>query len=314
MSSVTSGWTRLAEVVLGCEALWRQIKSANLTLKRRVTRCALHRRLGKGARVTRTGKPFSAGRSRPPVSWACARYSSWQVAQVTWRTPSGSRTLAPNALLNTNNGLCAGNVCHTAGAMPGGDLDLTSPNLASRLVNVNAPHAGIDMEAGGVSCPQAKLIDTANPMASWILVKTNDMQGNCGENMPETGTFSATDKQCLDSYVQTLITNANAGGAGNGGSGGASTGGGSGGASTAGGGGSGGASTAGGSGGASTAGGSGGAGMAGRGGSGGTGTAGRGGSGGAGMAGGASSAGASGASNGGSGGASGGASAGTGGM
>jgi hypothetical protein len=179
--------------------------------------------------------------------------------------------------LFSGTGKCAGNVCHSAGAMPAGGLDLTSPDVAARLINVPATHGDIDFDGGGVTCPTAKLIDTSNPSASWLLIKIDGMQGTCGSAMPQIGTLTSAETSCIQNYVTSVASDAGA--TMSGGSGGAATTGGSGGATTGG-------AAAGGSAGAATNGGSGGA----------------------------SGSGASGASAGGSGGKSGGASAGTGGM
>jgi hypothetical protein len=162
-------------------------------------------------------------------------------------------------------GKCAtGAGCHSPNALGlGGDLDLTSPGVPSRLINVNATHAGIDMDGGGVTCPTAKLIDTANPMASWLLVKINGMQGSCGSSMPQVGTITSTQKACITQYVMDVAADAGAGMA-MGGSGGMSSGGSAGTGGTPGGG-SGGAATAG-NGGAATAGNGGAAGSGGSGG------------------------------------------------
>jgi hypothetical protein len=176
--------------------------------------------------------------------------------------------------LFSGTGKCSGNVCHSAGAMPAGGLDLTSPDVAARLINVPATHGDIDFDGGGVTCPTAKLIDTSNPSASWLLVKINGTQGTCGSAMPQVGTLTSAEKTCIQSYV--TMVSADAGTSMSGGSGGSA------GATTTGSSG----AAAGGSAGTATSGGSGGA----------------------------SGSGASGASAGGSGGQSGGASAGTGGM
>jgi hypothetical protein len=111
---------------------------------------------------------------------------------------------------NPTVGKCAGNGCHSAGGSLelGGDLDLTSPNVGSRLINANATHAGVDMNGGGVTCPPAKLIDTANPTASWLLVKINSAQGSCGSPMPLTGNLSNTQKACITQYIMDVAADA----------------------------------------------------------------------------------------------------------
>lgn len=118
-------------------------------------------------------------------------------------------------------GKCAGNGCHSAGGTLelGGDLDLTSPGVGARLLNASATHAGVDLD-GGATCPPAKLIDAANPAASWLLVKINGAQGTCGSAMPQVGTLTSTEKKCISDYVMMAATGG--GGAPSGGSGGAS--------------------------------------------------------------------------------------------
>ena len=118
-------------------------------------------------------------------------------------------------------GKCAGNGCHSAGGTLelGGDLDLTSPGVSTRLLNANATHAGVDLD-GGATCPPAKLIDTANPAASWLLVKINGSQGSCGSTMPQVGTLTSAEKKCISDYV--MMVAAGGGGAPSGGSGGTS--------------------------------------------------------------------------------------------
>jgi hypothetical protein len=153
-------------------------------------------------------------------------------------------------LFSVASAKCSTAVCHLAGSTSN-SLDLSSSNVAMRLINVNATHDGVDLDGGGVTCPTAKLIDTSTPAASWLLVKINGMQGSCGSQMPLIGSITSTDKACLTNWVDSLASDAGT----SGGSGGAATTGGSGGATTIGG--SGGASTSGGSGGAAGSGASG---------------------------------------------------------
>ncbi|HEY4105656.1 MAG TPA: hypothetical protein VGM44_17275 [Polyangiaceae bacterium] len=176
---------------------------------------------------------------------------------------------APACLTAAFNKTCASQVCHSPGSTSN-TLDLISPGVASRIVNVPAEYAGLD-PATMAMCPPTKLnyIDTATPANSWILLKLSNMQNGCGLQMPETGTWTNDDKTCLANWMQQLAANATdagTGGSATGGSGGSSS-------STAGSGGTSG-------GGASGSGGS----SAGTGGSAGSGTAGAGGAaGGAGM-------------------------------
>jgi len=140
---------------------------------------------------------------------------------------------APACLTTAFNKVCGTAGCHDPMSTT---LNLVSPDVASRLVNVTAKHALADT----TMCPSmpVKYIDTANPSASWLLTKLNNMQGNCGVKMPEIGTWTADEATCLNNWIQTLSM-----GSGSGSGGAAATAGGSGGA-TATSGGSGGAGTA----------------------------------------------------------------------
>jgi hypothetical protein len=159
---------------------------------------------------------------------------------------------------------CSTGLCHLAGSTSN-DLDLSSPGVGMRLVNVVAMHGGVDME-GGVMCPAGvKLVDTANPSASWLLAKINGTQGLCGSPMPQVGTLTSAQKACITSWVMSVsaavqgdagTATGGTGGTGAGGSSGSTAIAGTGGTAPAGG--SGGAAT-GGTGGASGSGGSGGA-------------------------------------------------------
>ena len=94
---------------------------------------------------------------------------------------------------------CATSVaCHVAGANVTG-LDLMSPNVEQRLVNVPAMH----QLAGVTDCPMVKLVDTAAPMKSWILSKvTPGAFGDCGALMPFGGAqLSAMDLATITKFV-----------------------------------------------------------------------------------------------------------------
>ena len=159
---------------------------------------------------------------------------------------------------------CSGGSCHDKGTFTN-DLDLISPGVKARLLDVPAAHSGLG--DAGVSCMPAKLVDTQDGLKSWLYIKLAGMQGDtttCGFSMPLASSVTDPEKACYTAYFQTL------GGSAGGTGGAAATGGtastsggtgGTGGAATTGGGGSGGAATGGGgSGGATTAAGSGGSG------------------------------------------------------
>ncbi len=120
-------------------------------------------------------------------------------------------------------------ICHLAGAMQGGGLDLSSPNFASRLVDVAATHKDV---IDPTTCMASKLIDTADATKSWLLAKINGTQGACGSAMPIGPALSNADKACMTKFVNDEVAahassgtaGAAAAGASSGGSGGASAG------------------------------------------------------------------------------------------
>lgn len=126
---------------------------------------------------------------------------------------------------------CGTTGCHGA-TSPTASLDLVSPGFPARLVDVNAPH-----ELANGACTPAKLIDTANPAMSWLLIKVLGTQGTCGLLMPFGGTkLPDADIACITKFVNdeaaanagmsagTAGTGAGTAGASSGGSGGASAG------------------------------------------------------------------------------------------
>lgn len=110
---------------------------------------------------------------------------------------------------------CARAGCHNA-SFKAADLDLGSPGVESRLINVDAPHSDISCPNpdGGVikvpcvpaSCPTAKLVDTAIPANSWLLKKIVGTEvGECGAAMPiAPGMLTAEQKDCLIQWVNAL--------------------------------------------------------------------------------------------------------------
>lgn len=148
-------------------------------------------------------------------------------------------------------GASACKVCHGSDPLARldmGTLDMASPGLSARLKDQASAHKGIVGDSSG--CPKGdKIIDSANPDASWLLKKIKGTQGACGTVMPSTGALSATDQACMETFVRCVATGGSAmpsGGSGSGGTAAASGG------TAAGGGGSGG--TAAGSGGTATSG------------------------------------------------------------
>ena len=95
---------------------------------------------------------------------------------------------------------CATVGCHKAiGAQAG--LDLESAGANARLLNIVATHADASMPN---ACSQGdKLVDTAMPAKSWLLLKvTKDANDtNCGYSMPIGKTLAAEDLACIQRYV-----------------------------------------------------------------------------------------------------------------
>lgn len=92
--------------------------------------------------------------------------------------------------------------CHNKGA-PLGQLDLESVGVSARLKDQPAKHAEISNPQG---CPAGdKLIDSANPSASWLLKKVSKQQAGCGTPMPPQGASDA-DVTCVTEYVNCVGT------------------------------------------------------------------------------------------------------------
>jgi hypothetical protein len=156
------------------------------------------------------------------------------------------------AVFQQNNNGCK--ICHSSMG-PLGQLDL-GDGFTARLRDIPAKHADIVPPAAEGDCSNGKLIDTANPNASWLLTKIRGMQKTCGTQMP-TAPLGAGDMTCVEEYISCVAGGKPLTGGGGAPAGGAPAGGTGGGATTAGTGG-----TAAGSGGAPATAGSGGTGGA----------------------------------------------------
>jgi hypothetical protein len=85
--------------------------------------------------------------------------------------------------------------CHSTAAKLG-NLDLAMTPSAN-MKDVVANHMSM-----GAGCPPGvKLIDSANPSASWLLTKLKNGQGDCGTIMPQSGALDATKMACMETYV-----------------------------------------------------------------------------------------------------------------
>ncbi len=106
-------------------------------------------------------------------------------------------------IFKKGTGSCAGSVCHDQGSNSAGGLDLSSANVAARLVDQPASHA--DVGPTDV-CPSGdKLIDTSNRSASWLLKKlSKSTVGTCGSTMPEVGNLSSIQLSCLQNWINNV--------------------------------------------------------------------------------------------------------------
>jgi|GEM_PF-1297510 len=108
------------------------------------------------------------------------------------------------AILASSTDGCTG-ACHNAvpnNPLAGG-LDLVTAPLWNRLLDVDAKHT-----AATTTCPQraAKLISSANPAMSWMLVKLTDAGATCGLKMPLIGALTPASKQCLTDWINNIAT------------------------------------------------------------------------------------------------------------
>jgi hypothetical protein len=104
-------------------------------------------------------------------------------------------------------------ICHKTGATPnaGASLDLESPGANKRLIDVPATHGGV---AANATCmPGQKLIDSAMPDNSWLLLKltTATADQKCGSQMPIGPLLSDTDLTCVKKYIQDVADAAKSG-------------------------------------------------------------------------------------------------------
>jgi hypothetical protein len=147
-------------------------------------------------------------------------------------TPNACEVACVNDIFQTQPALCK--LCHNnsqPNPLKSSMLDLSSPGYTARLKDVPAVHG--DLPAGKTTCtPGDKLIDSANPDASWLKKKIEGMQGQCGDPMPSAGMLTADQKACLETYI-TCVAGGSGSMGGSGGTGGmpSSGGGGAGGAS-----------------------------------------------------------------------------------
>jgi hypothetical protein len=75
--------------------------------------------------------------------------------------------------------------------------------VEARLVDQVATHE--DVDPGAVCGSGEKLIDSSAPGESWLLKKvTPGAFGSCGSKMPIVGSLSASEVECLRSWVMSF--------------------------------------------------------------------------------------------------------------
>lgn len=91
-------------------------------------------------------------------------------------------------------GSCGGAGCHGA-TDPAADLDLVSPNVESRLVNVSSIAVG---------CEDRELVMPGDAEASYLLAKVDGDVDICGSRMPFGRTLDPRDIDCIRLWVEDL--------------------------------------------------------------------------------------------------------------
>ena len=89
---------------------------------------------------------------------------------------------------------CGISVCHDADA-PAAGLDLVSPNVEDRTIDVNSSDAG---------CSDDVLVVPGDPDQSYLLAKILDSPGICGGQMPIGTLLSAEDTDLVRQWILDL--------------------------------------------------------------------------------------------------------------
>jgi hypothetical protein len=103
--------------------------------------------------------------------------------------------------------------CHKGSSTipPASMLNLTADSgIVSRIKDVKAVHGDITCGTDNAPCtpascdPNALLVNSATPSASWILAKIKGTQSDCGAQMPSSGGPPAADETCLENFVNAV--------------------------------------------------------------------------------------------------------------
>jgi hypothetical protein len=87
---------------------------------------------------------------------------------------------------------CGTSGCHDATPQAQAGLDLISPNVESRIVDVNAV---------GLGCENSILVVAGDPDASYLLDKVLDLPSICGLEMPLVGTLPPNEIAVLREWI-----------------------------------------------------------------------------------------------------------------
>jgi len=87
---------------------------------------------------------------------------------------------------------CGTTGCHDDSPQAQAGLDLLSPNVESRVVDINAI---------GVGCTSDTLVVAGDPDGSYLLDKVVNTPGICGLPMPVVGNLSPSDTEVLRQWI-----------------------------------------------------------------------------------------------------------------
>ena len=101
--------------------------------------------------------------------------------------------------------------CHKPGAGAGAGLDLGTAGVNARLIDVPATHMDASPATGCMT--GQKLIDSATPEASWLLIKVtvSQVDQKCGFAMPIGAPLTSDELACVTKYTQDVHAAALAG-------------------------------------------------------------------------------------------------------
>ncbi len=89
---------------------------------------------------------------------------------------------------------CGSSICHGGqSGEPQGGLDLTSPELAARLVGAHSSQ-----------CSGWLRVDPSNPDRSFLLAKVTSPPAGCGDRMPLVGALTEDEILCIRAFVHQL--------------------------------------------------------------------------------------------------------------